>query len=160
MADAETTEVDFQELLDTDASEMVKPPPKPSGEYRLLVKDQELIKSRDKGTPGVQFTFTKWEPMATVDVDKWKQYCDSPAIDPDKLSEQEVFWWTKKSGYRLKEFCLKCIGYDGDPNDYKGPMGKLIADAVGQTIIATVVQQVSRNTGAVYNEITGYAKDE
>jgi len=153
-------EVDFQELLDTDASEMVKPPAKPSGNYRVTVQEQELVKSQNKGTPGVQFTFTDWEPMADVDVDKWREYCSSPAIEADKISEQETFWWTKKSGYRLKEFCLKCIGYDGDPNDYKGPMGKLIADATGQRVICTVGQSVSRTSGAIFNEITGYAKSE
>ena len=95
-----------------------------------------------------------------MDVDKWQEYCASPAIDVEKLSDQEVFWWTQKSGYRLKEFCLKCIGWEGEPNDYKGPMGKLIADATGQLVIATVGQSVSRSSGAIYNEITGYAKNE
>ena len=60
----------------------------------------------------------------------------------------------------LKEFCLKCIGWKKKPEEYKGPMGKLIADATGQTVIATVGQAVSRTSGAVYNEITGYAIDE
>jgi len=153
-------EVDFQDLLDLDASDVVRPPAKPSGDYRVLVKDQELIKSRDKGTPGVQFTFTDWEPMSNVDVDKWQEYLDSPAIDADKIAEQEVFWWTKKSGYRLKEFCLKCIGYTGKPEEYKGPMGKLIADATGQQVIVTTTQSVARTTGTVYSEISGYAINE
>jgi len=152
---------DFNDLLNMNASDAVKPPPMPSGNYRCLIKDNEMVKSREKQTPGCTITFTGWDPLADVDDDKWQAYLANPAIDPKKISRQETFWLTSKSMYRLKEFCLKAIKHDEDKEGtYEGTMGKLVADAMKEQVIVTLAQSVSRSSGDVFNEITGYAMDE
>jgi hypothetical protein len=152
---------DFQDLLNMKTTDAVKPPPMPSGTYRVLIDGNEMVKSRDKGTPGCQINFSGFDPMANVDQDRWQDYLSSPAIDKGKITRQETFWLTTKSAYRLKEFCLKAIRHDEEKDGlYESTMGKLIADAMKQTILAEVVQSVSRTSGDVFNEITGYAMDE
>ncbi len=142
---------DFTELLEFDSEMAVKPPPMPAGTYRCLVKKHDLVISDRKKTKGVAFTLTDWDPMSDVDSDQWKAYCESPVIDSKLIERQESFWLTKKAMYRCKEFC---VAAGAEP---VGTMGKLIADACGNTILAVVVQTVD---GAnVYNEVQSFSPD-
>jgi hypothetical protein len=147
-------EIDFQEILNMPAEDAVRPPAKPAGTYRVLIKENEMIKSRDKQTPGVKFTFTDWQPTADVDVDKWQEYLKSPVVDEDTISMQDTFYLTKKAMYRLKDFCL--AAGTGDT----GPMGKLVGDTLQQRVLVKVSQSVAKDGVTVYNNIDGYAKDE
>ena len=61
---------DFQALLNMPAEDAVKPPAMPVGTYRSLVKGQQAVTSRDKGTPGIEFTFAQFEPQNDVDSDQ------------------------------------------------------------------------------------------
>ena len=142
---------DFQELLNMDAENAVRPPAMPSGTYKCRVKQQQGVKSRDKGTPGIQFDFTDWEPQADVDVDRWQEFCSSPVINPTTLTKSETFWLTPPAMWRLKEFCVAC----GTAKN--GPMGKLVADAVGQSVLVSVTQTVGQDGQSVYNNLGGYA---
>jgi hypothetical protein len=146
--------VDFEELLNFEAANAVKPPPMPNGTYRVLVDANEMVKSQNKGTPGVMFTLTGFEPQASVDVDKWQEYLASPAIDPNKISRQETFYLTPKAMWRLKDFCVKAGAKD------TGPMKQLIADAMKQTILVEIEQSVSQDGETVYNNVRSYAAVE
>jgi hypothetical protein len=142
---------DFSELLNFDSEMAIKPPPQPSGTYRVLVKSFDQVISDKKKTKGIAFKLTDWEPMADVDTDQWKEFCDSPVIDPNAIERTETFWLTKKAMYRCKDFCVLC---GAEP---AGPMGKLIADACGNTVLAVLVQTVDGEN--VYNEIQSFAVD-
>jgi len=147
---------DFQELLNMKAGDAVRPPAKPSGTYRVLVKENQMTKSPQKGTPGVKFTFTDWSPTADVDVDAWEVYLKSPVVDEDTITMEDTFYLTKKAMFLLKEFCKAC-GAEGDDST---PMGKLVADAMQQRVLIKVSQSVGKDGVSVYNNIDGYAKDE
>lgn len=144
---------DFQDLLSMDASEAVRPPAMPSGTYRALVSKDEPIKSSIKGTPGIQVTFTQFEPMAGVDPEKWQEYLASPVIDGNNISMSDKFWLSKKAMFMLKEFCQKCGAQDG-------PLGKMLADSRQNTVLIEVGQTVGGRDGqTVFNEIRSYAAD-
>lgn len=144
---------DFTELLETNAEDAVRPPPQPSGTYRVLLSEAEQVRSREKKTPGIQFTLTNWEPLPDVDADRWQEYIAHPMIEANKISRIHTFWLTKKSLYRLKEFCV-LAGSDGE-----GQMGKLVADVKGNTVLCKLVQTVGERD-TIYNEIQDFVTDE
>ncbi len=145
------SEVDFTALLNMDAENAVRPPAMPSGTYLCLIEAQEAVLSQKKNTPGIQFTLTRFEPQADVDTDKWQEYCSSPVIDPQRVSRNETFWLTPTAMWRLKDFCVKA---GAQPT---GPMGKLVSDAIGQQVLASVSQTVGSDGESVYNNIDGFA---
>ena len=71
---------DWNDLLTMPAEDAIKPPPVPKGTYRGYIESQEQVKSRDKGTPGVQFNFTKLDPQADVSPEAWREYKEHPTI--------------------------------------------------------------------------------
>ena len=146
---------DFEALLNMDAEQAVRPPAMPPGTYRAIVGSQESVISPKKNSPGVMFTFKNFQPQADVDVQAWEEYLSSPVIEASEITMTDTFWMSKKSMFFLKQFCIAC-GSDGE-----GKMKKLVADAMGQSVLITVAQAVSQRDGvSVYNTIQGYAKDE
>ena len=146
--------VDFEQLLDMDAENAVKAPPMPGGTDRALVSENETVTSSQKGTPGIKFTFRGLDPMSDVDVDRWQAYLESPVINKEDINLSDTFYLTPKAMFRLKDFCLACGTGEA------GKMGKLVADAMKQTVLIEVKQSVSRDGKNVYSEIVGYTEDK
>lgn len=144
---------DWNDLLSMPAESAVKPPPVPKGAYRVLIESHEQVKSRDKGTPGVQFNYTKLDPQADVNAEQWVEYLAHPAIQGTDPKMNDTFWLSKKAMYRLREFCEKA----GAKPD--GMMAKMVADATGSTIVLSVNHRVASDGETVYAEISGYAID-
>lgn len=145
---------DFESLMDMDASEAVRPPPIPRGTYRVLIATNTLVESSKKKTPGIEFTFTGFEPQSDVDVDKWKEYLASPAVVRENIRRTETFWVTSGAMWRLKEFC-ELTG--AQP---KGPVKKMVQDAMQQAILIKIGHTVGQDGQTVYNENKGFAKAE
>jgi hypothetical protein len=144
---------DFTSLLETNAEDAVRPPPQPSGTYRVLIHKANQVRSGVKKTPGIEFELTNWDPLSDVDSDAWAAYREHPMIDADKISRMETFWMSKKSLYRLKDFCI-LAGSNGE-----GQMGKLVADIVGNTVLAKLVQTPGEGD-AIYNEVQEFVADD
>lgn len=140
----------FEDLLNSDAADAVRPPPRPGGTYLVTVKSSEQVKSSRKGTPGVEFTFTDFEPQGDVDADTWEQYLESPVIDVKMDSMTDTFWITPKSKYMLKEFCEAC----GSSPEGR-TLGQMVEDVMGAKVLATVKQTVGDRS--VFANIEGYA---
>lgn len=144
---------DFQDLLNTNAEDAVRPPARPGGTYRATLKSSADTISTKKRTKGLEMTFSDLEPLGDVDQDAWKEYCNSPAVKPEEDTMSDSFWITSKSLYRLREFCEAC-GVT--------PAGKtilqMVADSVGERLLLTVQQNVGERS--TFSQITGYAQDE
>ncbi len=147
-------EANWDALLDTDAESAVRPPPVPTGTYRAYISGAEQVKSQNKGTPGIEFTFSKLEPAADVDPQQWEDFRTHKAIAGSDVSRTETFWLSAKAMFRLREFCEKA-GAKAD-----GTMKKMVNDAVGATILVVIEHTVSKRDGeTVYDNITGFAAD-
>jgi len=144
---------DYEDLLNTNAEDAVRPPARPGGTYLCTLKSAEDTVSSKKRTKGLEMTFSDLEPQADVDSGAWDEYCAAPMIKADEETMSESFWITAKSLYRIKELC-ECCGID--------PKGKtvlqMVADATGERLLITVQQTVTEK--GVYANITGFAKDE
>ena len=146
---------DWNELLDMDSEAAVKPPPLPKGHYRALIEEYKMVKSSQKQTPGVEFTFTQLDPQSDVDPEKWQEFSQSPAIIAAGAARTDTFWLTQKSMYRLKDFC-ETAGVV--PEGKK--MRQLVAETKGNTILIQVGHEVSQKDGqTVFDTIQGFAKD-
>lgn len=144
---------DWKELLDMDATQAVRPPPFPNGTYRVLVASQQMVKSDKKQTPGVEFTFKKWDPKSDVNSEKWLEFLKHPAIAGTELVDTDTFWLTRKAMPRLREFAEKC----GAKPD--GTMAKMVSDAVNSTILVVRKQRVLDDGQTVVSDIESYAAD-
>ena len=144
---------DFADLLNTNAEDAVKPPPRPGGTYQATLKSSADTTSTRKRTKGLEMTFSDLSPMADVDTALYDAYCASPMIKADEDVMTDSFWITAKALYRIRELC-ECAGVE--------PKGKtllqMVADAMGERLLITVQQTVGEK--GTYSNITGYAKDE
>ena len=143
---------EWEKLLDTNAEDAVKPPPLPKGTYRVVVEGQQAVTSSRKGTPGIEFTFGKFEPGPDVDPGQWQEYTTHKGIQGRSPTRTESFWVTPAALYRLREFCEKC----GAKPD--GTLKKMVADAIGTLVMVSVEQTVSAKDGeTIYDNITDFA---
>ena len=144
---------DFTDLLSTQAEDAVRPPARPGGTYRTTFKSSSDVTSRQKRTKGLEFTFVDLEPLSDVDSEAWQAYIASPAVKPEEDQMSDTFWITRKSLYRIREFCEAC----GTP-----PAGRtilqMVADSIGERVLITVQQNVGEK--GTFSNITGYAKDK
>lgn len=145
----------WENLLDMDASAAVRPPPLPKGTYRAYIEAYELVKSQRKGTPGVEYKFTKFDPQADVDAEQMADYETHPATDGgiSGYVRTETFWLSTKAMWRLKDFCV-LAGVVAD-----GSMKKAATDAVGHTILIEIDHSVATDGETVYAEVKKFATD-
>lgn len=137
--------VDFSELLNVEANKVERPPAKPVGTYVLRVtKTPEQIESREKKTPGLQFTFAYVEALADVDPELLEN------VDLSKGTIRDTFWITEDSLYRLKEFYEKA-GADIESKTFK----ELVPESANMEVLAHVVQVPGRDS--MFNQIDSYA---
>ena len=144
---------DFSELLDTNAEDAVRPPPRPGGTYLATLKKSEGVTSTKKRTKGLEMTFSDLSPQSDVNSDAYDEYINSPMIKVEEDVMTDSFWITPKSLFRIRELC-ECCGIE--------PVGKtilqMLADAMGERLLITVQQTVGDK--GTYSNISGYAKDE
>jgi hypothetical protein len=143
----------FADLLNTDAKDAVRPPPRPGGTYLATLKSSAETTSSKKRTKGLEMTFSDLEPQSDVNSDAYEAYSSSPMIKPETDVMTDSFWVTPKSLYRIKELCI-CCGIE--------PEGKtvlqMVGDAMGERLLITVQQTVGDK--GTYSNITGYAVNE
>lgn len=143
-----STPMSFDELLDIDASDAIKPPTRPGGTYLCTVAIAEQVKSSKKGTPGIQYTFTNFQPQSDVDQDRWSEYVNSPVVDLSTDNMTSTFWLTAKSRFMLKEFAEKC-GVNANGRSLR----QMSDDVIGAEVLVTVRQTVGdRSTYANIEE--------
>ena len=143
----------YEDLLNTQAEDAVRPPARPGGTYLATLKSSEDTISSKKRTKGLEMTFSDLEPQADVDQTLYEAYASSPMIKPEEDTMTDSFWITAKSLYRIRELCEAC----GVSPDGKTVL-QMVADAVGERLLLTVQQTVGDK--GVYSNITGYALDE
>ena len=143
----------FEDLLNTSATDAVRPPARPGGTYRGTFKSSADTISSKKRTKGLEMTFSDLEPLGDVDMAAYDNYVSSPAVKPEEDVMTDSFWITTKALYRIREFCEAC-GVDAEGRT----VIQMVGDALGERVLLTVQQTVGDK--GTYSNITGYAKDE
>ena len=127
----------FDDLLDVDSAGAIRTPTRPGGTSLCTVATAEQVKSSKKGTPGLEYTFTDFDPQGDVDPDRWDEYTRSPVVDMTSDNMTTTFWLTPKSRFMLKEFCIKCgVSPDGKT------LRQMADEVLGEKVMVIVKQSV------------------
>lgn len=144
---------EWEDLLNMNAEDAVKPPPRPNGTYRCLVKKKGLSVSKEKKTKGADFEFSVWDAQSDVDPGQWKAYLEHKAIKGNPGVESKTFYLTPKAVHRLREFCEAC----GARPD--GTLKKMMDDADGHSVLVVIKQRLLDDGETVVGDIHSFAKD-
>ncbi len=142
--------VDFTAELNTNFDAVERPRPLPAGSYTMIIKNKELGRSKQKGTPYVRYFVSPIAPREDVPLDELEAMAD--------WRETELrldFYITPKSNFRIKEF-LEALGVS--------TAGRTIADLIdeplGKTIIGAVRHEPSnRNDGTMFAVLDSYVPE-
>lgn len=124
MAKPQVKTTSFADILDTPATEVIKPRPTPIGTYLATVKgNYEEGETPNTHTPYADFTLGFNQAQDDVDEEALTEYLTKGNGQTDKLTDKTIRYrlWTSERGlYRLLKF-LKDLGIpteDADGNVY------------------------------------------
>lgn len=137
---------DFSHLLRKPAYEAKKPPELPIGDYQGVIKKYELTE-RDFGRGEGKVPFVSFH----VGLTDWPDDVEEGEREGIELASRRLsrdFSLQDKDLYRLDSF-LRSLGLEGSGRTYD----ELIPEAVGQPVIASVGQFMSKKTNEIGNQI-------
>lgn len=144
----------FDDLINMPVEDAEPPLSIPVGTWSVLVKKYEEVKSTQKGTPGVKFTFQLLEPGPDVDAG---QLMDFRERYPDykKKEVAETFWITRDAMHRLRGFVEK-IGVDITGKTFK----QIFPETIGRSVNAYMTAVPSQRPGdaTVYTNISAFSE--
>lgn len=116
-------DVDFESILSKNVDDVERPKPLPEGHYTARITDYSQETSAQKGTPGIQFTFTIEEPGDDVEEDELEEFGSVVG-----KTQKHTFWVTENSEFRLKEFLQDHVGLSGDT------FGEMLQNCQGELV--------------------------
>lgn len=135
---------DFASLLSAPVDSFERPPLMPKGTYRGTLIKHEFGKSKNKGTPYVEFTARVDD--AGPDINS----ADLKGVRLDGKTFSESFYLTPDAMYRLKEF-LQSLGIKTEGRS----VGEAIPDTAGGQVLMFVDHAPSqRNKDEFYARLT------
>lgn len=130
------SDVNFNTILDTQATEIKSKPPLPVGTYDFRIKSYEAVVSSKKKTNGVEFTCIPY--AAGEDVDS-ATLAEAGGMEGRELST--TYYLTEASASMIRDFLTDVCQID--------PTGKtlrqLIAESPNNSFRATVTHGISQN---------------
>jgi hypothetical protein len=115
MAKKDKDTPNFESILDTPASEVLRPKPVPQGTYKSMTKGlPRYDKSTKKGTPFSEYTMQLLEPSDDVDMDALEEALTKGNGDVVNLRDRSLrltFYHTPDALWRLVKF-LKDLGLE------------------------------------------------
>jgi hypothetical protein len=135
---------DFRSLLQKPADEIKRPPVLPAGTYHGIVSKYEFLESKEKKTPFVRFSLGLRSAGEDVDAEEIKE------VDLSTRQLRRDYFITEDALYRLKEF-LESLGIAMSGR----PLAECIPDALNQSVIIEVVQQLNPRdpTAPPFNDV-------
>jgi hypothetical protein len=149
------SEVNFDDLLDVNMDDVKELPLMPRGTYSSVVMNREFVTSSKKGTPGVQFTFSKFSPADDVSPEEWEEAQLLYKEQDKNIEDRELkytFWLSKPALPMLKQFIENC-GLDVTGRQLRD----VIEEAIGSEVGSYVTQEISDN-GRTFNTIQKFRK--
>lgn len=160
---------DFSALYRKPVGEAKRPPTMPAGTYPGIVRQYELVESREKKTPGVKYymTLTGWAPSAPkswseVDEEGKTWEYTQEDVDIGKRQYEYSFWFpvdpntgepTDMGMYMFEQFLkTTSVAYEGMSYE------QIFPSLVGAQVNVELVQQLNQQTNRIYttvNKITG-----
>lgn len=165
MAKAATATASFKSILDRPATAVERPKPLPVGTYLCIVKGEpKFDKSSKKGTDYVEFTLIPQSAAVgedgenlDVDADDLKDALTKKNGEKVALNTKTIratYYLTEDALYRLKEF-LTHLGFDTD--DDSVDMSRMVHEAAGCQVYATLKHRTSEDGKATFAELAGTA---
>lgn len=134
-------------LLNTKASDAKPPVQLPDGTYFGIVQGFEYITSKQKKTPGVEFTVQITHAHDDVDLSEFE-------AEGGKLTEKKfsrggcTFYLSENSIFMLKNFIESC-GIDTEDRSF----GELIPQVVGQAVVLDIEKQPNQQGTGYFNNV-------
>jgi hypothetical protein len=120
-------------LLNTSADEAKRPVPFNDGTYYGSITAHKFVESRQKKTPGVEYTIVLTHADDDVDLTGYDEKGEAVQLDPNGKEFRTTFWLTENSLFMLKEFIESC-GLETSGRSFQ----ELIPAVTGQPVIVSV----------------------
>jgi hypothetical protein len=141
-------DVNFEDILDTQADTVEKPKPMPQGSYVGLIVSHELGKSAKKQTPYVRYMVRPVEPMDDVDTELLEE-----VTNWQQKTLRLDFYLTPDSLFRLTNF-FEQLGIDTAGRSVR----ELIPECINEQIVIAVGHDIAGED--VFANITSTAAIE
>ena len=155
---------DFTSVLDSPASEAIRPRPLPQGTYVCMIRGMPRYdKSTKKGTDFAEFTLQIMEACEDVDQEVLKETLTKADGEVTALKDfrplRLTFYLTEDAKYRLPEFLDRDLGIplldeDGKKRSYR----EANEDAPGKMVLAHVKHTPSPDGETMYANIDRTAR--
>jgi hypothetical protein len=144
----------FAEVLSKRADEIHEPPPLPPGTYAGIIDGPfQEIQSRQKGTPGAQFSIRLLSPINVQDQEQLAVCASKGHGLPRNV--RYTFYVTEASEFMLKRFLLDHLGLDGEDKT----MAQILAEAPGRQVAVQLRHEVTQgNDPRLIHVVEGFAK--
>lgn len=132
----------FGDLLQKPLDGVSRPKALPNGTFLGMTKAYQLLESREKKTPYVEYELGVTAPGDGVDPEAMQGVATSKSL-------KKQFYLTQDSLYRIKEF-IESLHIDTRGRTLQ----ELLPQTVNQPVIMDVIQKPSRNgDGSFFNEV-------
>jgi hypothetical protein len=141
--------VNLSALLNTSADEVKRPVPLNDGSYYGVVKSHAMVESREKKTPGVEYTVELTHAADGTDLVGYDEDNNEVTLEPTGKQFRTTFYLTENSLFMLKDF-IKSLGIEVSGRT----LGELIPMAIGQPVLCSITKVPRRGEGGgFYNNL-------
>jgi hypothetical protein len=133
----------FSDVLKKKPSDIEAPKPLPPGVYAAVVDGPFIeVESKEKKTPGAQFSFKLIQPLKDVDLDALAQAggCTGKVV-------KHAFYVTEASEFRLKKFLVDHLGIDPGEGANEKDIGQMLSEAPGRQLAVIIKHKVQTSDG-------------
>lgn len=140
--------VNLAALLSTTADTAKRPVPFNDGTYYGTVKSYQIVESKEKKTPGVEYTVTLTHAADGVDLTGFDEDNQQVTLNPAGKEFKTTFYLTENSLFMLKDFIKSC-GIEIEQRTFQ----ELIPQPVGQPVICSITKSPRRQGEGFYNNL-------
>jgi len=147
-------------ILDRTQNEIERPKPIPAGTYTFVIKGlPERGKSKQKGTPFIEYTLQAISASDDVDADElkdWMKRKDGTSRALSDYTTKATFYTTEEALYRLTDFFKHC----GIDEDDERTLSELAETVVGSQVMGYIAHEPSKDGSTIYARLNRTAAIE
>lgn len=138
--------VNLATLLNTSADDVKRPVALPDGTFYGVVKSHQFIESKQKKTPGVEYTVRLTHAHEDVDMSEYENTDDAKPLNERDMRVN--FWLSEGALFMLTDF-IESTGVDTAGRT----LNELIPQAVGKPVVLDVTRRPTEQSDGFYNNV-------
>jgi hypothetical protein len=131
-------------LLNKPADEVKRPVALPDGTYYGIIKSHQFTESKQKKTPGVEYTVGLTHAHDDVDLSDFNE--EGGTLDEKQM--RTTFWLSDGALFMLTDFITSC-GVESAGRS----LGELIPQVHGQPVVLDVVRKPTESGEGFFNQV-------